>query len=143
MNLGPRVSKWSCETEVEDIECFLIICFQDFVPRIQQRLRSRWCQLKRSIVIISYNYLWVLFMYLRHAEESQKDEAMQNRYVSIIKNKAIIDSYLCTITYKSSSFRIQDYKSLQQTLYTQSTQYIVRNKSLRKMYDFAYHFLYT
>lgn len=141
MNLGPRVSKWSCETEVEDIECFLIICFQDFVSRIQQRLHSRWWQ--RSIVIISYNYLWVFFMYLRHAEASQKDEAMQNRYVSIIKNRAIIDSYLCTITSKSSSIRIQDCKSLQQILYTQSTQNIARNMSLRKMYDFAYHFLYT
>lgn len=81
-------------------------------------------------------------MHQRYMEARQKDEAMQLGYVSIVKNIVVTRSYLCTIIYRDFSVRIQGDKSLQKNLYTQSTQMIARNESVRKMYAFTYHLLY-
>lgn len=94
---------------------------------------------KQNMMIRSCNRFLVLSMQQRRVEASRKDEAMQLGYVSIIKNIVVIGSYLCTIIYRDSSVRIQGDKLLQKTLYTQGTQTIPRNESVRKMYDFTYH----
>lgn len=84
----------------------------------------------------------ILSMQQRHVEVSQKGGNHAIRYVSITRNKDV-GIHLCITINRDSSVKIQGCNIIIKILHKiQSTQTIVRNESVRKMYDFAYHPLY-